>query len=245
MNIALVGYGRMGRMVEACARAAGDCRIVGIVDAGHLASLRDVPQADVAIDFSFPGDMPELLDAARARRIPLVIGRTGLSDAHAALIGGAAADIPIVWADNFSVGVTVMRRMVRQMAKALGDAADVELIEAHHRGKQDAPSGTAKCLLRDIDPAGRRPVLHGRQGAAAHVPGGIGVHAVRGGTVCGEHTVRFLCDMEELSIVHRAESREIFAMGALRAARFVVSQPPGLYGMEDVLFSPRGAEGEE
>lgn len=238
MRIALIGYGRMGRMVESCMREK-DLQPAGIVDVGHADSLADIERPDAAIDFSFPGDLPSLLSITKERNIPLVIGRTGLDDAQAALIPRAAESIPIVWSNNYSIGVAVMRRMAAQMARTLGDGWDIEIVETHHKMKQDAPSGTAAMLLDAVNPEGTRPVVYGREGAAPHA-GEIGVHSLRGGTVAGEHTVRFFGDLEELSLSHRADSRRIFAAGALRAAAFVIGQKPGLYGMEDVLFGPAG-----
>jgi len=236
MRVALIGYGRMGHMVEACIEESHDMELAGIVDLDRLSSLREVEAPDVAVDFSYPGDLQDLLDAALGRRIPLVIGRTGLQDAEEEMIRATAREIPIVRANNFSLGVTVMRHVVRQVADTLGNAFDVEIVETHHRRKLDAPSGTVKMLLSAIDPEGRRQVVHGREGVVEKQDGEIGVHVLRGGTVCGEHSVHFYGDMEELTVAHRADSRRVFAVGALRAAAFVVRQRPGLYGMEQVLF---------
>jgi len=246
----------MGRMVAECVAEREGMEIAGIVDVpglfqgclpedaapsrdfekNPLLSLRDVETPDVAIDFSYPGDLDDVLNAAVTHNIPLVIGRTGLDAAQEAKIASAAKAVPIVWSNNFSLGVAVMRRLVWGAAAALGMAFDVEIVEAHHKQKLDAPSGTVKILLSAIDPDGSRPVLYGREGAGQKRGGEIGVHALRGGTVCGEHSVHFYGDMEELTITHRADSRRIFAAGALRAAEFAVKQPPGLYDMERVLF---------
>ncbi|MCL1964991.1 MAG: 4-hydroxy-tetrahydrodipicolinate reductase [Firmicutes bacterium] len=239
MRVALIGYGRMGKMVAECMGEREGMEIAGIVDFTCLPSLRDVSSPDVAIDFSYPGDLDDLLDAATVRRVPLVIGRTALTAEQEAKIAAAAKAVPIVSSNNFSLGVTVMRRLVAEAAAALGVAFDVEIVEAHHKQKLDAPSGTVKLLLTALDPSGNRPVLYGREGVTEKRGGEIGVHALRGGTVCGEHSVHFYGDMEELSVTHRADSRRIFAAGALRAAEFVVKQAPGLYTMEQVLFATR------
>ncbi|MDR0896972.1 MAG: 4-hydroxy-tetrahydrodipicolinate reductase [Oscillospiraceae bacterium] len=236
-SVALIGYGRMGRALENCIAESADWSVAGVVDPARLPSLRDVESADVAIDFSFPGDIKGLLEVALLRGIPLVIGRTGLDEAAQVRIRQAAESLPIVQDSNFSIGVAVMRRAVRLAAAAL-PAADVEIIEAHHADKEDAPSGTAQRLLSDIDPSGQRPIAHGRQGARN--PGEIGLHALRGGTTFGEHQVIFFAPMERLSIAHSAEDRRVFALGALRAAAFVIGQPPGLYTMEQVLFGEKG-----
>lgn len=237
MRIALIGYGRMGKMVRECIAQRDDLAVAGIVDFGHLASLSEVDAPDVAIDFSYPGDLPGLLDAALARRIPLVIGRTGVEEAHAARIRAASGDLPIVWSSNFSPGVTVLQRVAREMAYALGEGYDIEIVETHHKQKLDAPSGTVRMLLSAIDPKGARPVIYGREGAMEKRGGEIGVHALRGGRVLGEHSVHFYGEMEELTLSHRADDRRVFASGALMAASFVVTQPPGLYTMEQVLFA--------
>ena len=235
MNIALVGNGKMGRMLDDVCTGTDDLHVVGFVGPGACGSLDELPEADVAIDFSYPGNLEMLLDCALRRRMPLVIGTTGLSDAQGEAIRAAGAAIPIVWANNFSCGVTALLRLTRLAAKAL-DGFDVEIVEAHHNQKEDAPSGTAKALLACVDPAGERPVVHGREGRVGKRGNEIGVHALRGGTAAGEHSVRFFGMLEEVELRHRADSREVFARGALRAARFAVEAKPGVYDMEDVLF---------
>ena len=236
MRIAVIGHGRMGRMIDTVCAQGGDVEVAGFVGRGACASLDDIADIDAAVDFSYPGNLTMLLESAVRRRLPLVIGTTGLSDAQGGQIRAASAQIPIVWADNFSVGVTVLRRLTRTAAEALGGAFDVEITETHHNQKADAPSGTAKMLLRAVDPAGELPVRYGREGRPGPRGREIGMHSLRGGTVAGEHSVFFFGQLEELELRHRADSREIFARGALRAAAFAVTAKPGLYSMEDVLF---------
>ena len=177
-----------------------------------------------------------MLEEALKRQLPLVIGTTGLNAEQEAMIREAAQKLPIVWANNFSTGVTVLTRLARQAALVLGDDFDIEITETHHRMKADAPSGTAKALLKAVDPKGQHEVVHGREGRPGARGHEIGMHALRGGTVAGEHSVFFFGSMEELELRHRADSRQIFAQGALRAARFAAEAAPGLYDMEDVLF---------
>ena len=239
MRIAVIGNGRMGRMIDTVCAQGGDAEVAGFVGPGACASLEELADIDAAIDFSYPGNLTMLLESAVRRRLPLVIGTTGLSQAQGEQIRAAGAQIPIVWADNFSVGVTVLRRLTRTAAQALGGAFDVEIVETHHNQKADAPSGTAKMLLRAVDPEGGLPVCYGREGRPGPRGREIGVHAVRGGTVAGEHSVHFFGQMEELELRHRADSREIFARGALQAAAYAVQAKPGLYDMEDVLFGGR------
>ena len=181
-----------------------------------------------------------LLSGAVRRRIPLVIGTTGMSGAQGEAIRAASRRIPIVWSENFSVGVTVLARLARLAARALGREFDMEIVETHHNQKADAPSGTAKLILRQIDPEGLYAPVYGRSGRIGARGREIGVHAVRGGTAAGEHSLRFFGRMEELELRHRADSREIFAQGALRAAAFARKAEPGLYDMEDVLFGGDG-----
>ena len=236
MRLGIVGNGRMGRMLDALCAQSDEFEVAGFVGPGACASLEEIEAIDAALDFSYPGNLDMLLGAGRARRLPLVIGTTGLDKAQGEAIRAASREIPIVWADNFSTGVTVLSRLVREAARALGEDFDIEIVETHHRLKEDAPSGTAKMLLTSIDPDGAHEVIYGREGRPGKRGREIGVHALRGGTVAGEHSVRFFGQMEEIELRHRADSREIFARGALRAAAFAAKAQPGLYSMEDVLF---------
>ena len=236
MRLGIVGNGRMGRMIDAVCAKDDAFEVAGFVGPGACASLAEIADIDAAIDFSYPGNLQDMLDNAVSRRLPLVIGTTGLTAEQGDAIRAAASVIPIVWANNFSTGVTVLSRLVREAAAALGEDFDIEIVETHHRLKEDAPSGTAKMLLSSIDPDGTHEVLYGREGRPGKRGREIGVHALRGGTVAGEHSVRFFGQMEEIELRHRADSREIFARGALRAAAFAAKAQPGLYSMEDVLF---------
>ena len=236
MNIALIGSGKMGRMIESLCEKDDGLHVAGFVGRTGYASLADMEQVDVALDFSYPGNLESLLACAVAKKIPLVIGTTGLSEEQGEAIRKASREIPIVWEDNFSTGVTVLCRLARLAAQSLGDDFDIEIVETHHRMKEDAPSGTAKQLLAYMDPKHEHEIVYGREGRPGKRGHEIGVHAVRGGTVAGEHSVHFFGQMEEIELRHRADSREIFARGALKAAAFAVRAEPGLYDMEDVLF---------
>ena len=236
MNIALIGNGKMGRMIEAVCAKDEALHIAGFVGPGDYEMLEEIKNVDVAIDFSYPGNLDMLLENAMARKIPLVIGTTGLTAAQEAQIAEAAKVITIVRALNFSTGVAVLRRLVAMAAKTLGEDFDIEIVETHHNQKEDAPSGTAKALLAAADPDGAYAVKHGREGRPGKRGREIGMHALRGGTVAGEHSVMFYGPMEEIELRHRADSREIFARGAVRAAQFAVNAKPGLYTIDDVLF---------
>ena len=206
-------------------------------------SLDDLGEVDCIIDFSIHEQAPETADFCCRTGTPLVLGTTGLTDAEREAIEDASKHIPVVMAPNFSVGVNLLFAMVGEAAKMLGGDYDIEVVEAHHRRKVDAPSGTAVRLGEVLaDAIGRsydEAVVCGREGqVGARTEHEIGMSVVRGGDVVGEHTVFYLGDGEQVSIGHRATDRDIFVRGALRAARWVVHQEkPGLYDMGDVLRS--------
>lgn len=247
--------GRMGRAVIEAARGRDDVRVTAAVDrpdaAGLGAAVADgviaatdieagLAACDVYIDFSAPAASRAFAQAAAARRCAAVIGTTGLGPADEAAVAALARVAPIVVAANFSLGVNVVLGVVRQVARALGPDWDAEVVEAHHRAKRDAPSGTALMIARAIaaghDVDYDRVKRHTRDGDVGPRPRGeIGVSSIRGGDVVGEHTAYFFGAAERLEISHRATSRAIFAVGALRAATWVVGRPPGRYDMLDVL----------
>jgi 4-hydroxy-tetrahydrodipicolinate reductase len=196
--------------------------------------------ADVLIDFTTPAALQATLDAACEGKAAVVVGTTGLEPEHHALLDSAARSIPSLQAANTSLGVTLLAALVEQAARALGDDWDIEILDMHHRHKVDAPSGTALALGqaaargRGIDLAAHTESgRHGNTGARA--PGDIGFAALRGGSVAGDHSVIFASEGERLELGHRAESRVIFARGALRAAAWLAGKPKGRYAMEDVL----------
>jgi 4-hydroxy-tetrahydrodipicolinate reductase len=202
----------------------------------RVAATEEPPgSAEVLIEFTNPEATVEHLSYQR----PHVIGTTGLSAGQLARVEEASDSVPIVRAPNMSVGVNLLREVVREISAKLGDGYDIEVVEAHHRNKKDAPSGTALFLARaaaegrgqDLD----QVAVYGREGLAPRQEGEIGIHALRGGAVVGEHRLVFYSGGEEVEIVHRALSRRTFADGALRAARFVTNAKPGLYSMADVL----------
>jgi 4-hydroxy-tetrahydrodipicolinate reductase len=220
---------------------AGAVAGVGVRGVAISGSLDEALAAcDVAIDFTSPAATAELAERAAARGVRLVVGTTGLGPDERRAVEAAAARVPVVMAANFSVGVNVLLGLLRVAARALGDGYDVEIVEAHHRQKRDAPSGTALRMAeaiaaaRGLDLAGA--ARHGRSGDAGPRPAAeIGLHAVRGGDVVGDHTAHFLGAGERVEITHRASSRETFARGAVRAALWLDGRGPGLFDMEDVL----------
>ena len=199
-----------------------------------------IKTARVLIDFTRPEGTLAHLRAARAAHCAMVIGTTGLSDAQKSEISAAAKDIPVVLAPNMSVGVNVMLKLIEVTAKSLGDDYDVEIIEAHHRHKVDAPSGTALRLGEAVAQALNRDLkqcaVYGREGVTGERDTRtIGFATVRGGDIVGDHTVLFAGTGERIELTHKASSRATFALGALRAARFVMNRADGLYDMQDVL----------
>ena len=230
-------HGRRGQAIAAAAPQMG-ITVGAATDLGDdvAAAARSV---DVLVDFSSPQATKGLLEAAAAAGKPVVIGTTGHAPGEKAELLRLAAQIPCVWAGNFSVGVNLLFALTGRAAQALGEDFDAEVVEMHHRMKKDAPSGTAERLLEIILEARgleRGALRHGRQGIAGpRARGEVGVHSLRGGDVVGDHTVVFAGSGERLELTHRASDRAVFAHGALRAAQWVAGQKPGVYDMQDVL----------
>ncbi len=262
LNIAIAGAsGRMGRaLIEAVSQAA-DLRLSAALDrpgspfvgkdAGELIgapcglAISDRPEAvlsgsRVLIDFTRPEGTLHHLAVCRARGVNMVIGTTGFTPDQRRAIEEAAADIGIVFAPNMSVGVNVVLKLLDMAARVLDEGYDVEIIEAHHRHKVDAPSGTALRMGEVVAAALGRDLaqcaVYGRQGVTGErSPATIGFATVRGGDIVGDHTVLFAGTGERIEITHKASSRATFAMGALRAARFLAERKQGLFDMQDVL----------
>ena len=229
----------MGQTLVACAEGNPELQVAGQIDLGDdLLPL--IKEVDVVIDFSFHDATAQFAAVCAEHRKALVIGTTGHSDAEKSQISSLKSNIPMVWASNYSTGVNTLFWLTRKAAEILGPNFDLEVVEMHHRMKKDAPSGTA-ATLAEILAAVRKQQLskvirHGRLGIVGErTPAEIGMHSLRGGDVVGDHTVIFAANGERLELTHKASSRETFANGALRAARWVVHQKPGLYDMQDVL----------
>jgi 4-hydroxy-tetrahydrodipicolinate reductase len=231
--------GRMGQTLLACAAHIPQIQVVGQIDLGDdLASV--ISKCDVVIDFSSPTATAAVAKLCAQHQKALVIGTTGHAPAEKSEILNFQAQIPIVWSSNYSTGVNTLFWLTRKAAEILGPGFDIEVLEMHHRMKKDAPSGTATTLLEILADVRQvqldRAVRHGRQGITGErTAGEIGVHALRGGDVVGDHTVIFAANGERVELAHKASSRETFANGALRAAHWVVKQKPGLYDMQHVL----------
>jgi 4-hydroxy-tetrahydrodipicolinate reductase len=239
-NIVIHGAkGRMGRVLAACAARSPDFKVVGQIDLGdELGAVLE--EAHVVIDFSFHSATSSVAALCAQRQVGLVIGTTGHTPAEKSQIAKQKAKIPMVWSANFSLGVNTLFWLTRKAAEILGPGFDLEIVEIHHRLKKDAPSGTAATLagiLAEVRGQQLQDVLrHGRVGITGErTAAEIGMHSVRGGDVVGDHTVIFAGEGERVELTHKASNRETFALGALRAARWVVGRPPGLYDMQDVL----------
>jgi len=251
--------GRMGRTLIRLITEADDLRLVGAVevpgaetlgvDAGTLAGVGPLDLAvtdalpdgaDAVVDFSLPDGSVERIDECAEAGTPCVVGTTGFSNAHRARLQAAAEKAAVVWAPNMSVGVNVLFHVSAELARTLGPDYDIEIVEVHHRYKKDAPSGTALKIAEGIAEATGRDLeqdaVHGRgPGQPPRRNGEIGLHAVRGGDVVGEHVIYYTAVGERLEVKHVAHSRDTFAHGALRAVRWVADRGPGLYSMSDVL----------
>ncbi|MBB4837719.1 4-hydroxy-tetrahydrodipicolinate reductase [Sphingomonas kyeonggiensis] len=234
-------YGSLGRMGQAIAAVAPElnAKVAGGADA------QDDPatiaaRADVLIDFSAPQALEAHLAAARAAGKPIVVGTTGLSPQHHALIDEAAKDIAVLQTGNTSLGIGLLQRLVREAAAQLGPDWDIEIVEMHHRHKVDAPSGTA-LMLGKAAAAGMGTTLAeaevtDRAGTVgARASGTIGLASLRGGSVVGDHSVVFATQGERIELTHRADDRAIFAHGAVKAALWLAGKPAGRYSMDQVL----------
>lgn len=236
IRVLLSGYGQMGKILEELVVEAADLELASIVDADNVDDFEagTFGPVDVVIDFSGPGMFPHLAKFVESTGAALVCGTTGFADPNAEVrpLGEYA---PVVYAANYSRGVNAVKHLVAQAGQVLADW-DAELVEIHHNHKADAPSGTANLLVSQLLDADHRKHQYGRVGAQAKRESGeIGIHALRGGTIPGEHTVYFFGPDEVVEIRHRAYSRRIFALGAIAAARALVAKPKGCYAFDDLM----------
>ena len=263
IKVAIVGAaGRMGQALVRCSKLVTGMKVVAAVDtaacplcgkdSGLISGIGEnginithdlapaVKAADILIDFSFHENVPVTVALATQHKKGVVIGTTGLNPEERAAVDEAAKAIPIVWAPNMSVGVNLLFSLVEQAAKALGLDYDVEITEAHHKFKKDAPSGTALRLGEKVAQGRnqnfRDVAVFGREGLGGERPRGeIGIHAIRAADIVGDHTVLFATEGERVELSHRASSRDALAKGALQASLWLAGKKPGLYDMQDVL----------
>lgn len=228
--------GKMGDLIRATAAQDPFWTKIEGVDTNHpVEALTEVPQ--VVIDFSHPSALPQVLDYCLKHRLPLVMGTTGLNTEELAKVEEASKLIPVLQTTNMSLGMNLMFSLVEQVASRLKGTVDIEVVEAHHNRKKDAPSGSAVTIVESIEKGLGAPAKHqyGRVGQCPREKGEIGIHALRGGNIVGLHEAHFINEMETLKIVHEAHDRGVFAQGALAAAKYLLHQGPGRYHMRDVL----------
>jgi len=238
LRIALIGArGRMGQAITAAANEAGAIITAAIDSGDDLAA--GIAQGDVVIDFSSHQIAAEVVRLAVTHNKPLVVGTTGHGADEKKHLLAEAAQIPCVWSGNYSVGVNLLFALTRRAASVLDSDYDAEVIEMHHRFKKDAPSGTAARLLEIILEERKltsEALRHGREGITGErTSTEVGIHALRGGDVVGDHTVMFAALGERIELTHKASDRGIFARGSIRAAQWVINRPAGIYDMQDVL----------
>ena len=263
INVGVIGAGgRMGRMlIEAIqdnpqtiltaaierqgsslvGADAGEVAAVGRLDVQIVDDLQSViNKIDVLIDFSLPAATEQNMQVCAEHNVAMVIGTTGFNEQQEQVLAKASEQVAIVYAGNYSTGVNLSLKLLGMAAKAFGTDADVEVIEAHHKHKIDAPSGTAYMMAEAVAEARGQNLkdvaVYGREGQTGEREAGtIGIHAIRGGEIIGDHTVMFIADGEVVEITHRARARMTFAAGAVRAATWIVQQSAGQYNMQDVL----------
>jgi 4-hydroxy-tetrahydrodipicolinate reductase len=243
LKILLCGaLGKMGAAVKNSVAGSDDCTIAGEVDVrfseneGFSSFERVEGQYDCIIDFSHPSVTDSMLKYALKTKTPIVLCTTGLSEEQTEAVKKAGEEIPVFFSANMSLGVNLMLALCKKATQILGADFDIEIIEAHHHNKVDAPSGTAKMLLKSVvDSTGFTPV-YGRDGYQPRKPNEVGVHAVRGGSIVGDHDVIFAGTGEVIELTHKAISRDVFAIGALKACEYMATvTDAGLYNMDDVL----------
>lgn len=247
LSIVICGTGRMGTLIDRTARemrdGAGEPLFKVVAQVGfEVKELETAPAADVIIDFSNVAALDAVAGYVRRTGAALVSGTTGYSDEQLEVLHELGSIAPVVWSGNYSIGIAALRHLVAQATREL-PGFDIEIVETHHNQKADAPSGTATMLLDEVRAAkaelgaGSVKPVYGREGlCGARDTQEVGVHALRGGTVAGVHTVSFFGPSEEVSLTHRAESREIFVNGALAAAQKLIVRDKGFYTFDEVMF---------
>jgi len=240
--------GKMGRVLSQLIEKQEDMEVVAGFDPNTDACTQPFPvysspslcktKADVLIDFSHHSALPDILKFCTEQKTPLVLATTGLSEKDLQDVQNASEIIPIFQSSNMSVGINVMVDLVQKAAQAFGERFDIEIIEKHHNQKVDSPSGTAYMLANAVNKVfdNKKEFIYGRHGKSdKRKKEDLGIHAIRGGTIAGEHTVIFAGEDEILEIKHTALSKNIFALGAIEAAKFIANREKGLYNMDDIL----------
>lgn len=234
MKLCVVGYGAMGKIV--CDLAGDDLACCVAIEKEFKTLEETNGEFDCIIDFSNPANLDMIVDYAKKNNKSVVFATTGYTTDQESKIHELSNYVPVLKSANFSLGVILLNKLIKQITPILKDSFDIEIIEAHHHHKVDSPSGTAKMFVNSaVEATGFEP-NYSRLGYSPRRPNEIGVHSIRGGSIVGEHEVLYCGEDEVISLKHTAQSKKIFAVGALHAAKFLVKQEKGLYNMEDVLF---------
>lgn len=235
MKVAIMGKGAMGHVLADLVSEKENMELTGVVEPLSGETLEALGKVDAVIDFSNPANLQMVSEYCEKNNVPAVIATTGFTDDQLAKIDQLATKVPVVFSANYSLGINVMKRVISEITPILESAFDIEIVEKHHNKKLDSPSGTAKMLLKAADPENNYDHVYGREGNRKRGKE-IGIHAIRGGTIAGEHDVIYAGTDEIIEIKHTASSKKIFAAGALKAAAYTQDAPVGFYTMEDVLF---------
>lgn len=241
--------GKMGQVISRLVSEDGECEIAAGFDInGEMKN--DYPvftdpfgytgAADVVIDFSHPDSLERILEYCKSRKLPIIVCTTGLSNVQKNIMEVAAGEIPVFFSANMSLGINLLISLAKQAVKLLGDSFDIEIEERHHNQKIDAPSGTALAIADGIseEMAGGAEYVYDRHTSRRkRKKTEIGIHAIRGGTIVGDHTVIFAGNDEVIELKHSAASKEVFAAGAVKAAKFMAGKEPGMYNMNDLISS--------
>ena len=238
MEILLVGYGRMGRLIADTISSLEDCNVCGIIDIDDMHRLPSMStRCDAIIDFSHPDMLKPISEYVKRTGAALVSGTTNMTADDMALLKSLGEYAPVIHAANYSIGIAALKKALQSITPVLGDAYDIEMTEAHHKHKSDAPSGTAKMLFNAINAEGKYTPVYGRSPEdGKREKNEVGIHALRGGSVAGEHAVYFLGEGERVMLSHSAEGRQVFVNGAIEAARRIIKKPKGVYTFEQLLF---------
>lgn len=233
MQIGIIGRGKMGSLISSTAISKGH-EVLAMADINNKEDLTS-KKVDVVLDFSHRDNLTWVEEYCKESGTALVYGTTGLSQEQISSLHELSNSNAVFYSANYSYGVAVLQKLVKQASELLADDYDIEIVEEHHNQKQDAPSGTAVMLLNTIDPDNDYKHVYGRQGMVGKREKEIGIHAIRGGTVAGIHTVSFYGDNETIEVKHIANSRQIFVNGAIKAAEYLNTQGPGFYNMDDLI----------
>lgn len=238
MKVMIVGYGRMGRMLEEAAKAA-DMEVGAIIDIDNIGDLAGINERyDVVLDFSSPSALDAVAEFVKRTGSPYICGCTGHTDEQKEHVKALSQYAPVIHAANYSLGVAVMKKALELVTPVLKDTFDIEILESHHNQKVDAPSGTAYLLADAIDPDGEYERVYDRHAVAGkRGDKEIGMVSRRGGNLAGEHVVSFYGEDETIELLHRATSRRIFVNGAIKIAMAIQNRPNGFYTVEDLLFN--------